>query len=110
MLGGEWDAMSADEPELRAGETFAHEFDDVPDADQPAIRVIRDDFHRHGYTLEWLHPEDALWIMRWTPHDAPTTPFAGECQDVGEYRGHDMTALDAAEHAWKKFGDARGGG
>jgi hypothetical protein len=103
-------AVSPDEPELREGEAFEHEFDDVPDGDQPAIRVIRDDFHRHGYTLEWLHPEAALWIMRWTPHEAPTTPVVGEGQDVGEYRGRDMTALEAAKHAWQKFGDSRGGG
>ena len=48
--------------------------------------------------------------MQWTPHEVQTTPAAGEGQDVGAYRGHDMTALEAAEHAWKKFGDSRGGG
>ena len=103
-------AVSRDDPKLREGETFQHEFDGVPDGDQPGIRVIRDDFHRHGYTLQWLHPEEAVWIMQWTPHEAPTTSAVGEAQDVGEYRGHDMTALEAAEHAWAKFGGMRGGG
>jgi hypothetical protein len=102
--------VSPDERNLREGETFEHEFDDVPGSDQPGIRVIRDDFHRHGYTLRWLHPDDAVWIMQWTPHEVQTTPAAGEGQDVGEYRGRDMTALEAAEHAWKKFGNSRGGG
>ena len=102
--------MSRDESKLREGETFEHEFDGVPDRDLPAMRVIRDDFYRHGYTLRWFHPTDGLWIMQWSPYEVSTTPALGEGQDVGEYRGHDMTALEAAEHAWAKFGGSRGGG
>ena len=96
--------------ERREGESFEHEFDGIPDEDIPAIRSIRDDFHRHGYTLRWFHPTDARWIMQWSPHDVPTTPVLGTVEDIGQYQGLDMTALEAAGHAWKKFGESRGGG
>jgi hypothetical protein len=96
--------------ELREGESFEHEFDGIPDSDVSAIRVIRDDFHRHGYTLRWFHPMDTVWIMQWSPHEVPTAPVFGAAEEVGDYRGHDMTALEAAERAWSKFESLRGGG
>jgi hypothetical protein len=96
--------------DLRQGEAFEREFEGIPDGDLNEIREIRDDFHRHGYDLRWFHPTDALWIMQWTPHSGYATPIYGEVEDAGEYRGHDITALDAARRAWQKFQGMRGGG
>jgi hypothetical protein len=88
--------------DLPEGETVEHEFGGIPDGDLREFRTIRDDFHRHGYDFRWFHPTPDVWIVQWTDY--------GQVQDVGEYRGHDMTALDAARHAWAKFQGARGGG
>ncbi len=88
----------------------SEEFGGIPYSDLTEIRGIRDDFHRHGYDLRWFHPTDAIWIMQWTPHSGHATPVYGQVEDVGEYRGHDMTALEAARRAWQKFQGMRGGG
>ena len=88
----------------------SEEFGGIPYSDLTEIRGIRDDFHRHGYDLRWFHPTDAIWIMQWTPHSGHATPVYGQVEDVGEYRGHDMTALEAARRAWQKFEGMRGGG
>ena len=95
--------------DLRQGEA-SEEFGGIPHSDLTEIRGIRDDFHRHGYDLRWFHPTDAIWIMQWTPHSGLATPVYGQVEDVGEYRGHDMTALEAARRAWQKFQGMRGGG
>jgi len=99
-----------DGPKLREGETFEHEFDGIPDGDVSEICEIRDDFHRHGFDLRWLHPRDDTWIMQWTPHSSDVTPVYGQVQDTGEVREHDMTALETARRAWAKFESMRGGG
>jgi len=80
-----------------------HELDGIPDQDLHELRTIRADFHRHGLNLSWSHPTAEVWVMRWTPH-------GDEVEEAGEYRGHDMTALEAARHAWERFGASRGGG
>jgi hypothetical protein len=85
-------------------------FDGVPDSDIPGLTEISHDFHRHGYALRWFHPTSSNWIMQWTAHSGDVTPVYGQTQDVGEYRGLDMSALEAARRAWAKFQAARGGG
>jgi hypothetical protein len=92
------------------GEMLENEFGGIPEGDLHEFRTIRDDFHRHGYDFRWFHPATDVWIIQWTPHGGDVTPAYGAVQDVGEYRGHDMTALEAARHAWAKFQGARGGG
>ena len=96
--------------DLQEGDTVAQELGGIPDADLHEFRTIRDDFHRHGYDFRWFHPTTDIWIIQWTAHSGDVTPVYGQVQDVGEYRGHDMTALEAARHAWAKFQGTRGGG
>ncbi|MGN6391552.1 MAG: hypothetical protein ACTHM9_04800 [Gemmatimonadales bacterium] len=94
----------------RPADAFENEFEGIPLADQAELSDIRADFHRHGFELRWLHPMEQIWIMQWSPHVVPTTPVFGQSEEVGEYRGHDMTAIEAARHAWAKFQGSRGGG
>ena len=81
-----------------------------PQADVSEIRSIRADFHRHGYDLRWFHPADNRWIMQWTPHGGEVTPVHGQVEDVGQFQGMDVSALEAARRAWEKFQGMRGGG
>jgi hypothetical protein len=95
---------------LGEGEGFEDEFDGIPQADVSEIRSIRVDFHRHGYDLFWFHPTDSRWIMQWSPHGGEVTPVYGQVEDVGQFQGVDMSALQAARRAWEKFQGMRGGG
>jgi hypothetical protein len=95
---------------LREGEGVEHEFDGIPDPDVGEIRSIRADFHRHGYDLRWFQPADGGWSMQWTPHGGEVTPAYGQVEDVGQFQGVDMSALQAARRAWDKFQGMRGGG
>ncbi|MGH3381090.1 MAG: hypothetical protein ACRDP6_40790 [Actinoallomurus sp.] len=79
----------------REGERFDHELDGIPDFDLEAFATVRDDFHREGYDLVWMHPMTYIWHVRCVPHGE--TPQAPNEVYVG------ITALEAARSAWAAF-------
>ena len=85
----------------REGERFDHELDGIPDYDLGAFATVRDDFHREGYDLVWVHPMAHIWHMQWVPHGETTQEPNEVC--IG------ITALEAARSAWAVFQARRHG-